>query len=78
MEIQRITENFLLNGRKDLLLLEGRKILINQVPILYRAAQPTRINISQNKFSLTVISLLVLKNTLPMLPNFKGKLDIAK
>lgn len=78
MEAQHITENFLQKGLKVPLLLEDKKILISLALSLYRAAQLTKINILQNKFSLIVTSLLVLKNTPPMLPNFRGKADIAK
>jgi hypothetical protein len=78
METQHITENFLQKGLKVLLLPEDKKIPINLPHFLYKAAQPIKINILPNKFSLIVISLRVLKNTLPMLPNFRGKAGIAK
>ena len=78
METQPTTENFLLKGLKDLLLFEDKRLIISRLLFLYRVVQRIKINILQNKFSPIVISLRALKNTLLILPNFKGKPDIAK
>ena len=77
-ETQPTTENFLRKGLKDLLLFEDKRLIISRLLFRYRVVQLIKINILQNKFSPIVISLRALKNTLLILPNFKGKPDIAK
>lgn len=78
METQPTQDNSHPKGLKVHLLFEDKKLTINQLLSRYRAAQHIKINTLQNKFSQIVISLQVLKNTILILPNFKGKPDIAR